>query len=595
MPIVNKIFPADVPKNLTEILKELETAKKHHADIVIFPDLALCGSSPGEFLFRRTLLDDCKDALICIAKKTENYPAYVIVGLPYKIDNTVVNAYGVIYGGKLVGIVTDDIVEISDDPLLLSPYSSFRCGNISFCLYHTDIHELLLSTSDVSGLGCDLVIIPSSDPVVAGQLLQIRENAKSLSCASRSSIVLCNTGPGETSTPHVYRGFCGVYENGVELSYQSAMLDSISTISDIDSDIIQAYKSNSVFITKLSNTVLEVQPTRYKSSLYRPVLKNPYYNSSINRDSYLSELLDLQVLSLATRMKNSNISKLVLGVSGGVDSTLVLLSSVLALDLLNLPRENLIAVTMPGLGTSERTHGNAIELINRVGATFKEISIKEAVLAHFKDIGHDSDVHDATYENAQARERTQILLDLANSNGAFVAGTGDLSEASLGWCTFGGDHLANFNINATVTKNMARDLIDYVTRNKLISGISDILKDILKTPVSPELLPTDEHGKISQKTEDLLGSYDLHEFFLYYLIHLGLSAKKTLYYATVAFKDDYTQDYIKDKLILFINRFTTSQFKRTTGAESPILTGVHLNGFDMPSDLDPSFLLSELD
>ncbi len=595
MSVVNRVYPADVARNLEEIKSEIQRAKDSHADIVVFPDLALCGSSPGDFLYRPTLLRDCKSALIQLAKHTEQYPAYVIVGLPYSIGNMVVNAYGVIYGGKLVGIVADDIAPETSDPLILPPYSKFKCGGVSFCIYPTDILSLPLAAADVAELGCELVIIPSSEPVVAGKLSGIRRDVAALSSAANCAIAVCNIGPGETSVPYVYRGFCGIAECGTEFSFSTAMLDSVSAVSDVDSDIIKAQRQQNMLSSTNSATVFDVSPARYKKDLLRPVAKNPYYDDSVSKADYLSELFDLQVLSLATRMKNTGISKLVLGVSGGVDSTLALLTSAKALDLLGLPRQNLIAITLPGFGTSDMTYQNAVNLIKISGATFREISIKEAVLVHFSDIGHNPAITDVTYENAQARERTQILLDVANSEGAFVVGTGDLSESSLGWCTFGGDHLNNFNVNATVTKNMARDLIEYIANGNIVEGAKGTLYAILETPISPELLPTNESGEISQKTEVVLGPYEIHEFYLYYLIHLGLSAKKTLYYATVAFRDLYTPDYLKEKLILFINKFVRSQFKRTSGSESPILTSVHLNEFSMPSDLDPTFLLRELE
>ena len=278
-----------------------------------------------------------------------------------------------------------------------------------------------------------------------------------------------------------------------------------------------------------------------KRGLLRPVRPDPYLpEDPAAADAYLDELFSMQTASLAARLQNTGLSRMVVGVSGGLDSTLALLVSAAAADALDLPRENVVAVTMPGFGTSDRTYFNALSLIEHLGATGRDISIKAAVLQHFEDIGHDPAKKNTTYENAQARERAQILLDLANAVGGLVVGTGDLSEEALGWSTFAGDHISNYNVNVCITKTMIRRMVDYIARAELLGDAAEVLRDILDTPVSPELLPPDAAGNIQQKTEDILGPYALHDFFLYYLVKYGFRPSKLYYYACVAFSGRWT-------------------------------------------------------
>ncbi|MEG2814365.1 MAG: NAD(+) synthase, partial [Oscillospiraceae bacterium] len=320
-------------------------------------------------------------------------------------------------------------------------------------------------------------------------------------------------------------------------------------------------------------------------SLLRTFSKTPYLpNIRTDLNAYLDNLFELQAASLANRMKNIGCSRLVIGVSGGLDSTLALLVCVKAVKMLYIHTQNITAVTMKGLGTSTKTYDNSIELMKKLNVNLKDIPIEKSVLQHFSDITHSKDTYDTTYENAQARERTQILFSLANMDNALVVGTGDLSEASLGFCTFGGDHLASFNVNICINKTTIRSLINRLSETEFIK-IAKTLKDILDTPISPELLPTDENGQIAQKTEDILGEYILHDFFLYYLVKYNFSVEKILTYAVATFKEKFDKEYISQKLDLFISKLITSQFKRSCSVDSANITEINLKNFAIPSDL----------
>lgn len=358
---------------------------------------------------------------------------------------------------------------------------------------------------------------------------------------------------------------------------------------DLDADIILSQKRPSLLQTEpLGKHILNK-----KAGLLRDVRQNPYLPADCRKQiPVIEELFDLQVRALAGRMQNTGIQKTVIGCSGGLDSTLALLVASCAMRRLGLPQGNIIAITMPGFGTTDRTYQNALKLIDGIGAEKREISIADSILQHFSDIGQNSEKHDITYENAQARERTQILFDVANMEGALVIYTGDLSEAALGWCTFGGDQFANFNVNVCVTKTMARLAVEYLSGSAQFVDVSDILKDILLTPISPELLP-DSGG---QHTEEILGDYILHDFYLYYFTRYNMPPSKLYEYACRAFGGDYTPAEINRTLTMFIKRFFAGQFKRSSAPETAAISPVCLapSCFTFPSDASSEFLLQEL-
>ena len=299
------------------------------------------------------------------------------------------------------------------------------------------------------------------------------------------------------------------------------------------------------------------------------------------------EILNIQAAALAKRLEHTNLKKAVIGISGGLDSTLALLVVVKTFDMLNIPRENIITITMPGFGTTDRTYNNAVTLCKELYCDFREINIVNAALQHFEDIGHDKDIHDVTYENVQARERTQILMDLANKEGGLLIGTGDLSELALGWCTYNGDHMSMYSVNCSIPKTLVRFLVNYFANHEISNDAKEALLDILDTPVSPELLPKDKEGKIAQKTEDIVGPYELHDFFLYHFIKHGSSPERILFLAKEAFKNDYDEETLKKWLDKFIRRFFTQQFKRSALPDGPKVGSISLSprgDWRMPSD-----------
>lgn len=320
----------------------------------------------------------------------------------------------------------------------------------------------------------------------------------------------------------------------------------------------------------------------------RYVDRHPFVPSNENlRDERCREIFNIQASALAKRIIHTGLKKAIIGISGGLDSTLALLVIKKTFDMLNIPRKNIITITMPGFGTTDRTYNNAINLCKSLGCEFREINISSACIQHFKDINHDINVHDVTYENVQARERTQILMDISNKEGGLLIGTGDLSELALGWCTYNGDHMSMYSVNCSIPKTLVRYLVKYATQNEKYANCADILLDILDTPVSPELLPKDKNGEISQKTEDIIGPYELHDFFLYYFIRQGSSPNKILFLAKYAFKEDYSEKTIEKYFNKFIKRFFTQQFKRSALPDGPKVGTISLSprgDLRMPSD-----------
>ena len=592
-------------KSVSFILEAIQKAYNLSSDIIVLPTLALSGASGGSLLKNHALVAQCDEALSQISEATRQINAYLIIGLPVVLQGQIISACAVLNHGRILDIVPDagapagltlapSVNALPDEgPVCKMPL--YNCGDICFCVAPNPPQNLADFGSDAVRQGADLIVCPSNIPVRAGSVSRCRRISRAVSGSLGCAVVLSNGGLGETSYPEIRKAFCGIYECGEELSFAQSQEKAICLTVDIDADIIRSQKAPGR--DSMSFAVGSLSPNE-KSQLLRPTSKTPFLPSDFSEaEDYLQELFALQVDALVTRMKNIRCKRLVLGVSGGVDSTLALLVCAKALDRLALDRHNLIGITMPGFGTSDRTYYNAVELIDRIGATRREIPIKESVLQHFADIAHDPAVHDVTYENAQARERTQILFDIANAERGLVVGTGDLSEAALGWCTFGGDHIASFNVNATITKNVAKELIRQQAHSKDFAAFSSYLLDVLDTPISPELLPASSSGGIQQKTEDILGPYALHEFFLYYFVRYQMAPSKILRYALSAFSADYSFEQILSTLKIFLKRFFGGQFKRSCAPDSAALTDVSLNGafFSLPSDGNGDAMLQELE
>ena len=614
---VNKVNPANPPDCLEEIKGLLAELSGRQSDIVVFPALSLCSPSCGNLFSNAALLEQCAGALEELQRTAAALPAYLLAGLAVEQSGRAVSAVAVLHGGRLVGLVPalDAPAPLAQpsslpqegladgDPAempFLPPDAVFRCGELRFMVAACDPARLFAAAARAADGGCDLLILPAYAPAYAGLIDQVRRDARAASRTAGCAVLVVNGGIGDTSSPHVYCGFAGLYECGEEIAFRGAGYESFACTGDLDLDILRAGLREAA---EPPGTGMPHRPGRAvfaaqagaHTGLLREVNACPWIPRERPED-YLCELFDLQVRSLVCRMENVGITKLLLGVSGGLDSTAALLVSAAAMDVLGLPRENILAVTMPGFGTSDRTYYNALRLPEALGASCRDIPIRQAVQLHLEEIGHTGKL-DITYENAQARERTQILLDLSNALSGLVVGTGDLSEAALGFCTFAGDQISNYNVNICIPKSVLRRLVDTLADRERIEGVADILRDILDTPISPELLPLSDSGDIRQRTEDILGPYALHDFFLYYFLRYRMRPSKIFRYACTAFEGELEPDFIRQKLALFLKKFCAGQFKRAAAPDCAGITRVNLCAHNhyIPSDLDPSALLAELD
>ncbi|MEG1206974.1 MAG: NAD(+) synthase [Angelakisella sp.] len=592
---VNKVLPADSTACLETLWECVEGLQEQSPDIILFPCLALSGAYCGSFFNSASLVDDCKVVLEQLCILSAEFPCYLVAGLPMEDAGRNASVMAVLNGGAVRGLIPvfDPPSQLALDTFsdMLQPVNStFRCGNLSFSVLGGNLSALPRRMHLLEKSGCDLVLAPSCEPATAGSLARGCETAKRVSEDYGVAVAVANGGAGEVSSPFFYRGWCGVWECGSRLCFEQSEGGSISALCDIDTDIIRSQKTSRAFGTPLYTTYAAP-----KEGLLRKIPRHPFEEGRERGD--LLEIFELQAGSLAARLENTGIRTLIIGVSGGLDSTLALFVAVRALEQAGLPARNLIAVTMPGFGTTGRTYGNALALIDALGAQRREISIKEACLQHYKDIGLADDDRSAAYENAQARERTQILMDIGNKENALMVGTGDLSEEALGWCTYGGDHLAGYNVNVCLTKGLVRAVCKALADCELFRDTADILRDILDTPVSPELLPAGANGEITQRSEDILGPYELHDFFLYYLIRYNLRPTKIYHYACIAFAGSYRPDYIKDRLVFFLRRFCQSQFKRSCETDSAAILMPNLGkiGYSFPSDLSPSSMIRQLE
>ncbi len=588
--MVNRVKAGNPSSCYEQMLHLLEQQEDMGSDLIVFPRMALCPPSSGSLLKNPCIADECEDYLEQLKVYTEKLSAYVLVGCLKLVDRVPYEVYAVFAQGKLVGYLPCEELPAGCEDVLPAD-SIFRVNDMTFTILPCELDELAMKLPEAAMRGAQCVICPSYSPVTAETFSVASACAKTLSAAYGIGLVLCNGGCGDTSSPLLYKGLCEIYECGSLMGSADSAFDSPLLSCDLDSEIIRSQQRFP--LKKKSDFALET--TNHPEKLLRNLSKAPYLPANAQKQKrYLDHLFELQVQSLADRMSNTGLNKLVVGVSGGLDSTLALLVCQKALERLELPAQNLIGITMPGFGTTDRTYYNALSLIAALGGENRDISIKASVLQHFEDIRHDPTVKDITYENAQARERTQILFDIANSCRGLVVGTGDMSEAALGWCTFNGDHMASYNVNVCLNKSVIRKMVTHLSHG-WNNKVGEVLRDIVDTPVSPELLPPDESGKIAQKTEDILGSYDLHDFFLYYVLKYNMRPQKIYYYACVAFEGVFEAAYIKEKLCLFFRRFITSQFKRSCAPDFAKITELCLADYVFPSDCSPQTLLHQLE
>ena len=626
--IINKLVLASPMDNAKEIVKMIRKADKEGVSIVTTPELALTGYTCGDLFLQDELIEDAEKTLSIILEDTKDLDIISIVGMPVRSNNQLLNCAVVIEKGNILGIVpktyipnysefyekrwfTSSIdlknseVNLLDKTVPISTKLIFKDKKYKEVAFAIEICEDLWSVSHPSNNhvlnGASIIFNLSSSNEIVGKDSYRRNLVSIESAKTISGYIYASSGIMESTSDLVFGGASLIYENGKLLkSNKRFEIESDLIYADIDvKRLINERCRNSSFAGSLYDgdyRVVEVNVSDKIKSLDRTYKMYPFIPTT-DKEKRFEEILEIQSSALARRILHLNNTKCVIGMSGGLDSTLAFLVIVRAFRKLGRDNKDIIGVTMPGFGTTDRTYLNAINLVKEYGATLKEVSIKEASLLHMRDIGLDESDRSVTYENIQARERTQILMDIANMVGGIVIGTGDLSELALGWCTYNGDHMSMYSVNSSIPKTLVRHLVGYVKDNSSDKR-KKILTDILDTPISPELLPPDKAGNILQKTESSIGPYVLHDFFLYHLLRYGASFKKIYFLAKITFKDSFESDEIKKWLKVFVKRFYTQQFKRNAVPDGVKVGTVSLSprgDLRMPSEASYEYILEELD
>lgn len=616
-----KIKVADPAYNTEEILKIIDETEKNGANILVFSELTISGYTCGDLFLQQPLLTECKNQLLRIVKATENKSMLVVVGCPIVIKQKLYNCAVVISDGSILGIVPKTHLPNYSEFYELRHFTSgegleedlwfgeefgyvnvavnqlFKCKEIPELVVACEICEDLwvpLPPSTYHAMeGATVICNPSASVETTTKESYRRSLVSNQSARLLAAYIYADAGEGESTQDVVYSGHHLICENGSVLAEAKRFTNEI-IYADIDVQKLAAERrkmtsfpggqTDDYFEQEFS---LEVK----ENKITRTFPKAPFVpDNQDERDKRCDEILSLQSMGLKKRLEHTNCKHAVVGISGGLDSTLAVLVTARAFDLLDIQRENLICVTMPCFGTTDRTYQNAVSLIKELGATLKEVRIEKAVRQHFADIGHDENNHDVTYENSQARERTQILMDMANQYNGMVIGTGDMSELALGWATYNGDHMSMYAVNCSVPKTLVRYLVLYYAETTDNKKLSEVLMDVLDTPVSPELLPPVD-GVISQKTEDLVGPYELHDFFLYYMLRFGFPKSKLYRMAKLTFDGVYDDETIKKWLDKFYWRFFSQQFKRSCLPDGPKVGSVAVSprgDLRMPSDASPT-------
>ncbi len=623
---------ADVTFNLAAIEEATLQAADQGVQLLVFPELAMTGYSCGDLFYQQSLLEKVRDGLKTLTALSEQTGMILIVGAPVRQSGRLFNAAVVMSHGRICGVVpktylpnTQEFYEerwfssafdLVDDQLPwldeAPPFGTdllFDVDGMSDCLFGVEICEDAWVANPPSGAmaaaGATLLINLSASPEILGKCAYRRALVEAQSARCLSAYLYASAGPGESSTDLVFAGHSLIAEYGQILAeterFQFATQMAVADI-DVQRLVHERLRNNSyaASMTDQDFLLVPVEVTeRQADDLLRPMVRTPFVPTEMaERRQRCEEIFAIQTTGLMKRLMHTGSQKVVLGISGGLDSTLALLVAVKAFDRLQWSRKDVLAVTMPGFGTTARTKGNAEALAAELGVELRMISIDAAVHQHFADIGQNPDNHDITYENSQARERTQILMDLANQVGGLVIGTGDLSELALGWATYNGDHMSMYGVNASVPKTLVRYLIEWCAQAEFSGQAAKVLRDVCATPVSPELLPPDEDGDISQKTEDHVGPYELHDFFLFQVVRNQFAPRKILDLACRAFAGDYTQAEIHKWLQLFYRRFFAQQFKRSCLPDGPKVGSVSLSprgDWRMPSDASANLWLAELD
>ena len=625
--VTPQVRVADVAYHVQQIKEAMEQSAKAGVMITVFPELCLTGYSCHDLFYQRTLLQQAKSGLLSLAKKTETLPGIYFVGLPWEWQGKLYNVAAALHGGKVLGLVPKTYLPTyaefyegrqftcgmqqvvmanlpgQKEAIPFGTNQLFACREIPELVIASELCEDLWTPCPPSGAHCmhgaTVIANLSASDEVTGKNAYRRSLVANTSARLYCAYLYACAGEGESTQDVVYSGHNLLAENGSILAESELFATGMIT-TEIDVYAIASKRHMmSTYESKPDDTyyVSEFSLPQVETPLTRFIDKAPFVPSDeATLRKRCEEILDIQSLGLKKRLAHTGAKTAVIGISGGLDSTLALLVTVRAFDMLKLSRAGIIAVTMPGFGTTDRTYQNAVSMIKSLGVTFREVSIKKAVQVHFQDIGQDEHCHDVTYENGQARERTQILMDIANKEGGMVIGTGDMSELALGWATYNGDHMSMYGVNASVPKTLVRYLVRYYAMYLADEKLSKVLYDVLDTPVSPELLPPKD-GVIAQKTEELVGPYELHDFFLYHLMRYGSEPTKIFRMAKYAFAGEYDDATILKWMHTFYRRFFMQQFKRSCLPDGPKVGTVSLSprgDLRMPSDACANLWLEQI-
>ena len=631
---VPNIQVADCIYNITQMEKMMRKAADKGVQIIVFPELSVTGYTCLDLFQQDLLLNSAENALLQLAENTADLPLLAFVGAPLRTDNKLINAAIAIQEGKILGVVPktylpnykefqekrwftsandldNDFVEIGDHFYPLQKQMIIIANDVAVGVeICEDLWMPVPPSSELAMLGANIIVNLSASNELIGKHAYRKQLVAQQSARCICGYVYASSGFGESTTDLVFSGSALIAENGVILAESKRFsLDEQLIISDIDveylyHDRLVSTSFSEGCLAKDTDRGFELEfilPEYRKETanmLSRTIDPHPFTPEGAALRERCEEIFQIQTAGLAKRIVHAHAKTAVVGISGGLDSTLALLVTVMTFDLLKIPRNRIIGITMPGFGTTGRTYRNAASLIHSLGVTFREISIKEACMQHFQDIHHDANLHDVTYENSQARERTQILMDVANKENGLVIGTGDLSELALGWATYNGDHMSMYGVNGSIPKTLVKYLVEWVAHNRVDEDSKETLLDILDTPISPELIPADEQGNIKQKTEDLVGPYELHDFFLYHFIRFGATPAKIYYLAQEAFRGAYSDETIKKWLYTFFRRFFQQQFKRSCLPDGPKVGSISLSprgDWRMPSDAAATLWLKEIE
>lgn len=623
---------ADCQYNLKKIESLIAQAEGLGVEIITFPELSLTGYTCQDLFRQELLLQASETAIFQLLDFTRKLHVIAVIGLPLAVGDLLLNCAVVIQGGQVMGVVpktflpnysefyekrwfssaqdlrTAEVrvagsrIPISSEPVIFRTSDGVKFG-IEIC---EDVWAPTPPSNHLALAGADIIFNLSASNELIGKHDYLVSLLKQQSARTITGYVYASAGFGESTQDLVYGGHAFIYENGTQLAkgQRFAMEDQLVT-AQIDVERLRGDRRANTTYTNAQRRMIgeNIRVVDMHSSsqrdfvLERDVDPQPFIPKAEDMHASCREILDIQSMGLVKRLVHTSCKRVIIGISGGLDSTLALLVCVRAFDKLQLPRKGIIGVTMPGFGTTDRTHNNAVDLMNSLGVTSYEISIAKSVMQHFEDIGHDAGIHDITYENSQARERTQILMDLSNKFGGMVIGTGDLSELALGWATYNGDHMSMYGVNASVPKTLIKHLVITVAE-ELDEASAKTLQDIVDTPISPELIPADENGEIKQKTEDLVGPYELHDFFLYYFLRHGFRPKKIRILANKAFDGKFTDEVIVHWLKTFCRRFFAQQFKRSCLPDGPKVGSVSLSprgDWRMPSDASSDLWMQDFE